>query len=232
MVIKLRLLLREKHQHFLHIHTQLRSTKFKNNPLFRPFVQPHLHPLEINMTETGLSPDPYTSPVPEIVLDEDARAILIEAARRMGRSPNYVVILAVSAFLGHSSASAAYATAPRKPVTRSAEAHPVGDNLLSPPPPPRPVKTKVLVNGPHAFEIRGCEFHWSSPNQLKSATLQLQHVERGTMFDLTVPVGWQWDKITSICSALIHSTITDPSQLIGCQLDFICSNGKPIRLPK
>jgi len=184
------------------------------------------------MPETGLSPDPLPDTLPDIVLDADARAILIEAARRMGRSPNYVVILAVSAFLGHSSASAAYATAPRKPVTRSTEAHPVGDNLLSPPPPPRPVKTKVLVNGPHAFEIRDCELLWAAPNRLMSATLQLQHVERGTMFELTVPVGWQWDKITAICSALLHSPITDPSQLIGCQLDFICSNGKPTRLPK
>ena len=190
------------------------------------------------MPETCLSPDPLpdTLPVPDtlpdIILDEDARAILLEAARRMGRSPNYVVILAVSAFLGHSSASAASSPAPRKPVTRSTEAHPVGDNLLSPPPSPRPVKIKMLVNGLHAFEIRDCELLWSSPNQLKSASLQLQHVERGTMFDLTVPVGWQWDKITSMCSALIHSPIKDPSQLIGCQLDFICSNGKPIRLPK
>ena len=152
--------------------------------------------------------------LPDITLDNDARAIIHEAAQKLGRSPNFVVTLAVSALLGYPSALNG------------------GDNPLSPPPAPRPVKTKVLVNGPHAFEIRGCEFHWSSPNQLKSATLQLQHVERGTMFDLTVPVGWQWDKITSICSALIHSTITDPSQLIGCQLDFICSNGKPIRLPK
>lgn len=152
--------------------------------------------------------------LPDITLDNDARAIIHEAAQKLGRSPNFVVTLAVSALLGYPSALNG------------------GDKPSSPPPPPRPVKTKVLVNGPHAFEIRDCEFHWASPNQLKSATLKLQHVERGTMFDLTVPVGWQWDKITSICSALIHSPITDPSQLIGCQLDFICSNGKPTRLPK
>jgi len=183
------------------------------------------------MPETDLSSDPYTSPIPEIVLDEDARAILIEAAKRMGRSPNYVVILAVSAFLGYSPASAA-SIATRKPSTPNSGAIPVGDQPLSPPPSPRPVKTKVLVNGPHAFEIRNCELFWAAPNRLMSATLQLQHVERGTFFELIVPVGRQWDKITSICSALIHSPITDPSQLIGCQLDFICSNGKPIRLPK
>jgi hypothetical protein len=151
--------------------------------------------------------------LPDITLDNDARAIIHEAAQKLGRSPNFVVTLAVSALLGYPSALNG------------------GDKPSSPPPPPRPVKTKVLVNGPHAFEIRECEFHWVL-HQLKSATLQLQHVERGTMFPLTIPVGWQWDKITAICSALIHSPITDPSQLIGCQLDFICSNGKPIRLPK
>lgn len=191
------------------------------------------------MPETDLIPDvlpdilPVPDTLPDIILDEDARAILLEAARRMGRSPNYVVILAVSAFLGHSSASAASSPAPRKPVTRSTEAHPVGDNLLSPPPSPRPVKIKMLVNGPHAFEIRECAVTLTPSKELISASLELQHVERGTMFDLKITDAAAWTKIVRMCSTLISvSQITDPSQLIGCQLDFVCSNGKPIRLPK
>jgi len=190
------------------------------------------------MTETGLIPDvlpdilPVPDILPDIILDADARAILFEAARRMGRSPNYVVIVAVSALLGYSSASAASSTPPRKPSTRTSGSFMVGDTLLPPPPSPRPVKQKALVNGPHAFEIRDCELLWASPKQLISATLQLQHVERGTMFDLIIPAGTGWTKIVTMCGALISSPITDPSQLIGCQLDFICSNGKPTRLPK
>jgi len=191
------------------------------------------------MTETGLIPDvlpdilPVPDILPDIIFDADARAILLEAARRMGRSPNYVVIVAVSALLGYSSASAASSTPPRKPVTRSTEAHPVGDTLIPPPPSSRPVKTKVLVNGPHAFEIRECAVTLTPSKDLISATLQLQHVERGTMFDLTITDAAAWTKIVIMCSALISvSQITDPSQLIGCQLDFVCSNGKPIRLPK
>jgi hypothetical protein len=197
------------------------------------------------MPETGLIPDvlpdilpdilPVPDILPDIILDEDARAILLEAARRTGRSPNYVVILAVSAFLGYSSAFAAAlsATAPRKPVTRTSGSFMVGDTLLPPPTSPRPVKTKVLVNGPHAFEIRECAVTLTPSKDLISACLELQHVERGTMFDLTITDAAAWTKIVRMCSALISvSQITDPSQLIGCQLDFVCSNGKPIRLPK
>ena len=185
------------------------------------------------MPETGLIPDVLPDILPDIVLDADARAILLEAARRMGRSPNYVVIVAVSALLGYSSASAASSTPPRKPSTRTSGSFMVGDTLLPPPPPPRPVKIKMLVNGPHAFEIRECAVTLTPSKDLISATLQLQHVERGTMFDLTITDAAAWTKIVRMCSALISvSQITDPSQLIGCQLDFVCSNGKPIRLPK
>jgi len=94
------------------------------------------------MPETDLIPEVLPDTLTDIVLDADAQAILLEAARRMGRSPNYVVILAVSAFLGYSSASAASSPPPRKPVTRSTEVPPVGDNLLSPPPPHGPLKSK------------------------------------------------------------------------------------------
>ena len=153
--------------------------------------------------------------LPDIILDNDARAIIHEAAQKLGRSPNFVVTLAVSALLGYPSALNG------------------GDKPSSPPSPPRPVKTKVLVNGPHAFEIRECAVTLTPSKDLISATLQLQHVERGTMFDLTITDAAAWTKIVIMCSALISvSQITDPSQLIGCQLDFVCSNGKPIRLPK
>jgi len=82
------------------------------------------------MPETGLIPDVLPDILPDIILDADARAILLEAARRMGRSPNYVVIVAVSALLGYSSASAASSTPPRKPSTRTSGSFMAGDTLL------------------------------------------------------------------------------------------------------